>query len=262
MQTTRTPRRGGLAAPLVLGALALGAIGIARALPRIPQPKSYHRFPDRRSSLVLTNAPFVTVGVRGVGRLLGRGGEALVEGRAERMAYLAFFGALALTGLGSAYYHQRPNHGRLVWDRLPMTAAMTALVAAVVAERAGERAGRRALPLGMAMAAASVAYWYASERRGRGDLRPYGVVQALATLALPVLVGTRETRYTHGGHFMRALGWFQLARVCEVLDRPIHRALSGTTSGHALKHLFAARAGRSILRMLEQRSARLEGVQM
>jgi hypothetical protein len=247
------------AAPYVLGAIVLGAIGIAAALPRIPQPKSYHRFADRRllgiryGMNVLSNAPFVVVGVRGFARVLGRRGRLAELTPTERAAYLVFFGALGLTGLGSGYYHLKPNHGRLVVDRLPLTVTIEALVAAVIAERVGDRAGKAALPALCAAGVASVGHWYASELQKEGDLRGYGVAQGVPVLAFPVLLAMYEPRYSHGGGFARALVYFGLARVCEMLDRPIFWALGKKLNGHSLKHLFAAAAGEAILRMLEKR---------
>lgn len=249
------------AAPFVLGALALGALGIAAALPRIPQPKSYHRFADRRilgiryGMNVLSNVPFLVVGARGFLRGLERRGRLAELGPTERTAYLVFFGALGLTGLGSGYYHLKPNNGRLFWDRLPLSVTMEAIAAAVVAERLGERAGKVALPALCAAGVASLGHWYASERRGEGDLRAYGVTQGLPVLALPVILAMYAPRYSHGGRFVRAFVYFGLARACELLDKPIFWALGRTVNGHALKHLFAAAAGEAILRMLEERQA-------
>jgi hypothetical protein len=246
----------------VLGALVLGAIGIAAALPRIPQPKSYHRFADRRRVLgipnagdVLTNVPFVVVGVRGFLRVLGRRGRLAELGPTEQRAYLVFFGALAATGFGSGYYHLAPSHGRLVWDRLPLTVTIAAIASALVAERAGERAGKAALPVLCAAGVGSVVHWYASERRKKGDLRAYGVAHGVPVLAVPVLLAMYEPRYSHGDRFVRALFYFGLARVGEMLDRPLFWAFGKTLSGHSLKHLFAAAAGETILRMLEERRA-------
>ncbi|UQA56828.1 alkaline phytoceramidase [Polyangium aurulentum] len=249
------------AAPFVLGAIALGALGIAALLPRIPQPKSYHRFADRRllgirnGMNTLSNLPFVFVGVRGFLRVLGRRGRLAELTPTERAAYLVFFGALGLTGLGSGYYHLKPNHGRLVVDRLPLTVTIEALVAAVIAERVGDRAGKAALPALCATGVASVGHWYATELQKKGDLRGYGLAQGVPILAYPVLLAMYEPRYSHGGGFVGALVFFGLARVCEILDKPIFWALGRTLNGHSLKHLFAAAAGEAILRMLEERHA-------
>ncbi len=49
-----------------------------------------------------------------------------------------------MTSFGSAYYHLVPDNDRLMWDRLPMAAAITALVAATLS-RARERPGRTAV---------------------------------------------------------------------------------------------------------------------
>ena len=56
------------------------------------------------------------------------------------------------------------------------------------------------------------------------------------------------------GYFWRAIGWYALARVGELLDHQIFD-LNGVVSGHNLKHIFAAIAAWSLLRMIENRKA-------
>ena len=41
--------------------------------------------------------------------------------------HIFFFLTVALTGIGSAYYHLEPNNDRLVWDRLPLAMMFMAL---------------------------------------------------------------------------------------------------------------------------------------
>ena len=67
-------------------------------------------------------------------------GTAFIDAR-ERWPYALFFAGVALTGLGSAYYHWAPDTPRLFWDRLPMTVGFMALLAAIVAERVSVTAG-------------------------------------------------------------------------------------------------------------------------
>jgi hypothetical protein len=91
----------------------------------------------------------------------------------ERWPYAALFAGTALTAIGSAYYHLAPGNWPLVWDRLPMTVGFMGLLTAVLAERVGHRIARRLFVPLVVFGAASVAYWYRSEGRGAGDLRPY-----------------------------------------------------------------------------------------
>jgi hypothetical protein len=161
------------------------AAGIAVELtPRIAQPLDYHNFADQRGWLglpnflnVISNAPFLLVGVWGLALVLGRNSEQRFITPAERWPYAILASGVALTCVGSAYYHLAPDNARLVWDRLPMTLGFMSLVAAMVMERIHLRAGLTALGPLLLLGVASVALWYSSELRGAGDLRLYLMVQ-------------------------------------------------------------------------------------
>lgn len=242
---------------LTLALLALFAV--LASLPAIPQPESYHAFADRRACLgvpncqdVLSNAALLLAGLAGtfwLGRR--RPGVAGVEAAGYRL----FFFAIALTGIGSAYYHWAPDHHTLFWDRLPMGLAFMALLAAVAAERLGARAGRLALALLPLLGMASVLAWYLSELAGAGDLRPYLAMQAGGALAIALLVALFPPRHDRGRDIPLALGIYGLALLCDkLLDQPLFD-LGGVVSGHTLKHLLAAGAVLVLLRMLRRRVA-------
>src|SRR5688572_14775950 len=111
---------------VVLGG-SVAAIGGFLLTPPFAQPLWYHDFADQRCLCgiphalnVVSNLPFLIVGLWGLGFLLGpkaASGRAFQDPR-ECRAYLVFFAALALTGVGSAYYHADPTNDRLLWDRL------------------------------------------------------------------------------------------------------------------------------------------------
>jgi len=252
------PRTAGAGA--LIGLAAVAALVVAW-LPPIRQDLGYHQMADGRTLLgvpnalnVLSNLAFVAVGALGLWGL-GRGesasGAPFVE-PSERWAYAVFFASLALTGLGSAYYHAAPDNARLLWDRLPLAATLMALFAATIAERLSVGAGVLLLPLLTALGLASVLQWYAGEVHGRGDLRLYGVVQFYPMLAIPLLLLLREPRYTGGGWLVAALGLYAAAKLFEALDAVIFD-LGHVVSGHTLKHLAAALAGLAIWRMLYTR---------
>ncbi len=118
-------------------------------MPPIAQPLAYHRFADARTLLglpnfwnVLSNLPFLLVGLAGLRWLLGHPG---ASERVLRPAWLLLFAGVALVGLGSAWYHLAPSNGALVWDRLPMTLAFMALFSVVIGEHISLRLGRQAL---------------------------------------------------------------------------------------------------------------------
>src|SRR5215470_9977173 len=172
----------------------LGAAVVAAALsPPIPQNLAYHRMADDRalwgipSALnVLSSAFFVAVGALG-GWVLRPGGARFVD-RRERWPWAVFFTGLFLTGFGSACYHLEPGNDRLVWDRLPLAAALMGLGAAVVMERIGRRTGLALLGPLVALGLGSVLWWHAGESEGRGDLRLYALVQFYPLVAVPVML--------------------------------------------------------------------------
>ncbi|HKF48088.1 MAG TPA: hypothetical protein VKB38_12075 [Terracidiphilus sp.] len=230
-------------------------------LPRIPQPLSYHLFADRRSFLgipnfgdVVSNLPFAAIGIWGLVFLRQcksnpATGHFLEE--REQWPYIAVFAGLLLTAFGSSWYHLNPNNGTLVWDRLPMTITFMGLVAAVIMERISLALGLRLLPILVLLGIASVLQWNWSEMHGMGDLRFYAAVQAYSTLVV-LLALLFPPRYTQGRYLGFVVCFYALAKVLELFDKPIFATLR-VVSGHTLKHLAAAAAGYSILRMLQLR---------
>ena len=169
----------------------------------------------------------------------------------ERWPYLLVLLGLVLTAIGSSYYHLNPNNARLVWDRIPMTIVFVSMVAAVISERVRVGAGLWLLPLLLLVGVGSVLEWYASELRGAGDLRLYAAVQVYSGLVL-LLALLLPARYTRDRDFGVVVGFYALAKVLELLDRPIFN-VGHLVSGHTLKHVAAAGAGYWILRMLRRR---------
>jgi hypothetical protein len=231
-------------------------------LPRIPQAANYHVFADARTLFgirncldVISNIPFLLVGILGLRFLLGTGasGEHRFLDSREHWPYLLFFLGVTLVFFGSSYYHAEPGNERLVWDRLPITLAFMALLSAVIAERISVTAGLRSLPPLLIVGTGSVLYWRVTELRGWGDLRFYGIVQFGSLLAILLLLALFPPRYTRSMDFAGALGFYALAKILESLDRQIF-SLGHVVSGHALKHLAAALSAYWILRMLKRRN--------
>ena len=246
---------------IVVGVSAAAVVGVV-LLPRMAQNLAYHHFADARTMWgvanalnVLSNVPFVVVGVMGLAFLLrgwGRADEHFIEAR-ERWAYAIFFAGVTLTCFGSSYYHLAPDNARLVWDRLPMTLGFMSLFAAMIGERVSLRTGMVLLgPLNLA-GLASVVYWWWTETQGAGDLRPYIAVQFFPLLAIPLMLVLFPGRYTRAVYIWVAVGWYGAAKVLELLDVQIYRGAGGVVSGHSLKHVAAAAAGWWVLRMLERR---------
>ncbi len=221
-------------------------------MPPIAQPLAYHRFADARTLLglpnfwnVLSNLPFLLVGLAGLRWLLGHPG---ASERVLRPAWLLLFAGVALVGLGSAWYHLAPSNGALVWDRLPMTLAFMALFSVVIGEHISLRLGRQALWPLLVAGVASVLYWRASD-----DLRPYALVQFLPVLLIPLILGLYPRRGS-GGIWL-ALACYVLAKLLEHFDASLLTALGGGISGHSLKHVAAALGMYALLRGLQARQS-------
>lgn len=241
----------------IIAVIAAGALA-ALALPPIPQDPRYHELADQRRWLgvphalnVVSNLAFVLVG--GWGLLVLARERPRPDGPVtlpwERGAWAVMFCGVALTGLGSAYYHLDPTNSTLLWDRLPMTVVFMTLLDVTIAERLGLAAARRLLPVLLLVGAGSVLWWHAGEMRGAGDLRLYGLVQFTPMVAIPLMLWLLPPRYTRGGDWMVALGWYVLAKAFELLDVPVF-AVGHLVSGHTLKHLASAIAMAWLARML------------
>ncbi len=69
-----------------------------------------------------------------------------------------------------------------------MTIVFMALFSAIIEDRVSSRAGKALLWPLIVAGAASVGYWHLSELHGNGDLRPYGLVQFLPMVPIPLIL--------------------------------------------------------------------------
>jgi hypothetical protein len=134
-----------------------------------------------------------------------------------------------------------------------MTIAFMGLLSAVVAERVSAEWARRLLWPLVLCGVASVVYWIWTEGQGRGDLRPYGLVQFGTLAAVGAILLRRRSPYDSGCGFCWGALAYLVAKIAEALDAEFFSATGGAVSGHTLKHLAAAAAGLAILIMLAQR---------
>lgn len=243
------PRRAGLLVLLFSAAV----VATVMVLPPFAQPLAYHRFADQRAVFgvpnflnVVSNAPFLLVAVLGLAAL----GRAVCVGR---LAYAAFFIALAATALGSAWYHLAPDNASLFWDRLPMSVAFGALLAAVVSERPGVRVGQALFAPLLLAGPATVLYWRVSASLGAENVLPYFAWQGYAIVAIVLLLLLFPSRYSHTGMLLRAAVLYAVALCAEWFD-PLIFALGEVISGHSVKHLLAALAAYQVVRMLRART--------
>jgi hypothetical protein len=215
----------------------------------IVQWAHYHDFADAvawgalpNAANVLSNLPFLAIGMWAVHRLRHRG----VEGPARR-AWISLAIAVAFTALGSAIYHAAPSDTTLLLDRLPIAWACASLLCALLAERIAPSWGNAA-PLAAALlfATLAVAAWAVG-----GDLRLYAAVQFLPMLLVPAALALRLAPTAPGAvagrDWLIVLSLYALAKGMETADQAVLDTLV-VVSGHTLKHLLAAAAAGWLLR--------------
>jgi hypothetical protein len=228
---------------LIFLAIGLTVLGIVLFLPPIHQDRSYHSFADQREFWgianfwnVVSNLPFLAVGIFGIGFVLKARDNPSFLVLAERWPFLLLFTGVGLTAFGSGYYHWNPDNDRLVWDRLPMAIAFMAFFATTIAERILVEAGLWLLGPLVLLGIGSVVNW-----RHMDDLRLYAVVQFYPLVIIPVMLCLCPPRYTGTGYIWGTLGLYVAAKILELhaVDHGIF-ALGQVISGHTLKHLAAA----------------------
>ena len=243
--------------------LAVSVIAITAMLfvPPMAQDPEYHNLADRRmiSGIpnffdVASNLAFLIVGVLGLWTLvqIREDRSRLVEKKEAYPLAVAFAGAI-LIFTGSAYYHWAPTNDTLVWDRLPMTLTFMGIFSMVLVERISVKAGIAFLIPLLLVGAASVAYWQVTEQSGQGDLRPYGLVQFLPVLLIPVILWLFPARYSGTRYLVEMIGWYGVAKVLEFSDAAVWGWTGGWIAGHSLKHCVAAWGIYALVRYLKHR---------
>jgi len=254
-----TPRQRRLRTIAVFAPLAIALLALP-FLPAFPQDPTYHDFADQRTVLsiphfgdVATSLLLTLVGLHGLYVVfLRRATRAAFEDPRERRPYGVMFAGIALTGLGSAWYHWDPTTASLFWDRLPMTLIFAPMLVVGVTERIGARLGRLLLLPAVVLGVAGAVHWHVTELLGCGDVRLYGLVQFYPMLAVPLMLALFPARYTHAHYLWGLLAAYGIAKVFEILDADV-LALNGFASGHNLKHVFAAIGLWTLVGMLRKR---------
>lgn len=239
-------------------ALTVLVVAVAIVMPPIPQDPAYHLFADTRAfwgianfNDVISNLPFLAVGVWGLVFIWKA--PAGTAGLRDPLGapFGLYFVGIALVAGGSAYYHFDPTNQTLFWDRLPMTIAFMALFSAVILDRVDERWGLGLLPVLITLGISSVVYWSMTEAAGRGDLRPYAVVQFFPMLVIPLICILFSPRRLDARYVFAMGCLYSLAKIFEHFDHALFDLLGGIASGHTLKHLAAAAAAYMVLPMLK-----------
>ena len=229
--------------------------------PPIPQDQQYLLFADNRSLWsipnfgdVVSNIPFSLVGILGL-LALGRHwkDKTRFTQPLEVLPFFVAFTGLILLGPCSAYFHLAPSNDTLVWDRLPMTLVFMALFSAVIAERVHLKAGLYLLPFLLVVGIGSVIYWDITESAGHGDLRPYGLVQFMPALVIPIILMLFPPMYSGGRYLIEVIAWYGLAKIFELYDAQAYDFTSHFISGHTLKHLVMAFAAFRLVKYVRNR---------
>jgi hypothetical protein len=230
--------------PTLLAVVALFAIGLAlQWIHPLEQAAAYHVFADSRAWLgipnaanVLSNLPISLAGLA----ILGWVQADRAGGGRLRSGLLVSGIGLALTGVGSAYYHYAPGDATLIWDRLPLAIVFAgALLTAWSCTAAPPPDGGEVALLVLA-SLGSVAFWVYLD-----SLWPYAMLQFGGLAALLYLAWSRRVVAVRAWWCVILL--YALAKVVELLDHEIWRLTQETLSGHTLKHLASAAAGFAFL---------------
>lgn len=244
---------------LIWGVAIILFLVLMLVTPSIPQSQEYHDFADQRQFLgipnvlnVISNFPFFIIGLIGL-ILCYHGNYFRLSLQGELWGWTCFFIGVAAVGFGSSFYHLKPDDARLVWDRLPMTIAFTSIVAIFIIERIDERKGTVSIIPLLLAGVVSILYW-----RFFDDLRPYGLVQFVPCIAIPIMAILLPPMYTHSTYWLWAAGFYLLAKVEEAADKPIYKWTHHIVSGHTLKHLCAAMVPVFLTLMLAKRSIETE----
>jgi hypothetical protein len=223
----------------------------------IAQLPHYHEFADQSAWLgiphagdVLSNLPFAVIALWGLVRLWPhRYHPALYAGR---YGYALFLFGLLLTAIGSSYYHLAPDDAHIVWDRLPIALLCAGLLAAVRAENLQNENGRVSAFIFAILAVISVDWWRMTAQHGVGDLRPYLLLQILPMLLIPMWQAIYRAPQQDRVAYAAAIACYVFAKLAELNDHAI-QALTGSISGHTIKHLLAALAAACIVNGLMRR---------
>jgi hypothetical protein len=245
----------------IILAIAVVAISAAFTLSPISQPPEYFNFADDRTLWsipnfgdVASNIPFSMVGLLGLLALKAHWQDpSRFANPLEAVPFLIAFIGLLLLGPGSAYFHLAPANGTLVWDRLPMTLVFMAFFSTIIAERIHLQAGLYLLPILLVVGIGSVIYWDFTESAGHGDLRPYGLVQFLPALMIPIMILMFPPRYSGGRVLIEMIAWYGLAKLFEFYDAEVYTFTGHVVSGHTLKHLATSLGAFGLVKYVRNR---------
>ena len=240
-------------ATVVLVALALllpDLVGPGAGTPKLADQRALAGLPNALD--VLSNLPFLVVGLLGLHRLHGlehahdQGREAHDDLPVDALdcAWL-FFAGLIATAAGSAFYHLMPDAPRLAADRAGMAVAFAGLIGIAVCERVSQRAGWPAAWFVLMAGLLSAEVFQES-----GNVLPWALVQFGGMAVVLTLALATPMRGAVGLKLGWVIAFYVVAKAFELGDHAIYEATGHLVSGHTLKHLVASLAGLPVLMAL------------
>ncbi|OMO66943.1 hypothetical protein CCACVL1_20907, partial [Corchorus capsularis] len=180
---------------LIVGQWPLPFLALASAFSCCPLPSAITCVPNTLN--VITNFPFLIVGILGFVLSLGGGSFFNISLRGEVWGWVLYYGGIASVAFGSAYYHLKPDDNRVMWDTLPMMIAYSSLCSSFVLERLGERIGLSCLFSLLVLAVLSTCY-----ARTFNDLRLCMTFQLIPCIAIPIMTFLFPPKYTHSRYWL------------------------------------------------------------
>lgn len=240
----------------LLAATSAGLTIAALLAEPVAQDPAYHAFVDHRTMLgvpnfmnVVSNLGFLVVGLYGI-KAVAQYDAGILKNL--NVIWIILYIGIVATAVGSAYYHWSPSNETLAWDRLGMVIGFMSLAALMIGEYASPSAARKLLWPLLVLGMASVIYWSHTETLGRGDLRPYALVQFLPMLLIPMTLLFYSGRSDLTRWFWWVIAFYAMSKIAEQFDSQIYAA-GHLLSGHSLKHILAAFAPAALLLGLRRR---------
>lgn len=240
--------------------LTIISLGVLLFTPTIPQPISYHSFADSRNLFdipnffnVTSNLFFILVGCIGLYKIFLSDQTIYFAQQAQQWPYVILFTGAILVGIGSSYYHLDPNNITLVWNRVPMDIIAMSYLSAMLMERISMKLGLTLLPILILIGVSCAIYWEITELAGDGDLRLYAWSQFYPISMILLLLIFYPSFYTGTYYLYESFAWYAIAKIGELLDKPIYALTMHCLSGHTIKHITAAIGIYSIIRYLKYR---------
>ncbi len=204
----------------------------------IAQDNSYHNFQDNNTLLaipnfwnVVSNLPFLMIGIMALIKIQWKSNDRL------KTLKITLATGILLTGLGSGFYHWHPKNFTLIWDRIPMTIVFTSFFFMLLYNRYKKKLILKWFWPSIIIAAGTVFYWYLGELHGKGDLRPYAIVQFAPIVITLFMLFDLQFLKQHKS-ILFAFLFYIIAKLLEHYDEQVAEFIF--IGGHPLKHLFAA----------------------